>query len=178
MFLTVPLAGDSITTKDGVEYKVISYTNYRSLGPAVHVEHTEDVPSEPAYFNDIAKINSVHVDFVPGQKVFKSAVALKRKYQLPQIGDKITFKKDGKVVTAEVKSLKLHKKSDLSKDLAKGLMVKCTGDNDTEYLVRLDDMIDIDRQIGNDIFSKDAFLRLYDDYRGHRIKVKQKKDEQ
>ena len=169
MFLTVPLAGDTITTKDGVEYKVTSYTNYRSLGPAVHVEHTEDVPSEPAYFNDITKINGVHVDFIPGQKVFRANVAIKRKFQLPQVGDKLTFKDAGVVRGAEVKSLKLHKKS----DLAKGLLVKCADENDTEYLVRLDDVIDIDREIGNDLFSKDSFLKLYDDYRGHR-----KKDEQ
>jgi len=169
MFLTVPLKGDSISTKEGTEYKVISYTNYRSLGPAVHVEHTEDVPSEPAYFSDIAKINGVHVEFVPGQKVFKSNVALKRKFQLPQAGDKITFKDDGTVRTAEVKSLKLHKKS----DLAKGLLVKCSDEDDTDYLVRLDDIMDIDREIGNDLFSKDAFLKFYDDYRGHK-----KKDEQ
>lgn len=169
MFLTVPLKGDTITTKDGVEYKVTSYTNYRSLGPAVHVEHTEDVPSEPAYFNDIAKINGIHVDFVPGQKVFKASVAIRRKFQLPQVGDAITFKDGGKVLTAEVKSLKLHKKS----DLAKGLLVKCSNEDDTDYLVRLDDIVDIERDIGNDLFAKDSFLKLYDDYRGHK-----KKDEQ
>lgn len=169
MFLTVPLKGDTITTKDGVDYEVTSYTNYRTLGPAVHVKHTENVPSEPAYFNDIAKINGIHVDFVPGQKIFRANVAIKRKMQLPQVGDKLTFKDAGNVYTAEVKSLKLHKKS----DLAKGLMIKCVNDDDTEFMVRLDDIVDVEREIGNDLFSKDAFLKLYDDYRGHK-----KKDEQ
>ena len=57
--LIVPLLGDKITTKDGVTFTVLSYTNYKSGGPAVYVEHTPLVPSDAVYFFDIVRINNI-----------------------------------------------------------------------------------------------------------------------
>lgn len=163
--LVVPIKGDKIETKDGVEFTVLSFTNYRDKGPAVYVEHTPSVPSDAVYFFDINKINGKTVDYVPGSKVFRSAGELKRKFQLPQLNDVVTVRgKDGSkdiIVTG----LKAHKKG----ELAKGLMVVGhEQDSEDKVFVRLDQITDVKRDIGNDMFSRDRFLSYYDDYRGSR----------
>jgi len=163
--LVVPLKGDKIETKDGVEFTVLSFSNYKDKGPAVYVEHTPSVPSDAVYFFDIHKINGKVVEFVPGQKVFRATGELKRRYQLPQVNDTVTFRGKEGSTDLVVTGLKLHKKN----ELAKGLFVVGTEkDSDEKVYVRLDQITDIKRDIGNDMFKRDSFLSYYSDYRGSR----------
>lgn len=161
--LIVPLKGDKIETKDGVSFQVLSYTNYRDKGPAVYVEHTPAVPSDAVYFFDIAKINGKTVEFLKGPKIFKSIGPLSRKFQLPQPNDIVSWRAPGGAANATVKSFKLHKKGDLAKGL---LIVAMDTDAQEQVLIRLDQIIDLKRDIGNDLFSRDKFLNYYSDYRG------------
>lgn len=161
--LIVPIKGDKIDTKDGVSFTVLSYTNYRDKGPAVYVEHTPSVPSDAVYFFDINRINGVHVEFVPGSKVFRAVGRVKRKFQLPQPTDKVTVKDNGSTVILDVLGAKLHKRG----DLAKGLLIVCQNQETQEKInVKLSSIIDIERDIGNDLFSRDRFLSYYKDYTG------------
>ena len=162
--LLVPLKDDKIETKDGITYVVLSYTNYRDKGPAVYVEHTPSVPSDAVYFFDIAKINGITVEYVTGSKVFRSLGKVKRKFQLPQPADSISFRGPNGVVEQQVVGLKLHKKG----ELAKGLQVQVKDDTGETSLVRISQIIDIRRDIGNDVFSRDKFLSYYVDYQGSR----------
>lgn len=162
--LLVPLKDDKIETKDGITYSVLSYTNYRDKGPAVYVEHTPSVPSDAVYFFDIAKINGITVEYVTGSKIFRSLGKVKRKFQLPQISDSISFRTSNGIVEQQVVGLKLHKKG----ELAKGLQVQVKDDTGETSLVRISQIIDIQRDIGNDVFSRDKFLSYYEDYQGSR----------
>ena len=161
--LVVPLKGDQIETKEGISFKVLSYTNYRDRGPAVYVQHTPEVPSDAVYFFDIQKINGKTVEYMSGPKIFRSLGPLKRRFQLPQPNDTITWRGNGGTSEVEVKALKLHKKG----DLAKGLLIQCEDpDSQEKVFVRLNQIIDLKRDIGNDLFSRDKFLAYYNDYRG------------
>jgi len=161
--LIVRLKGDKIENKDGVSFQVLSYTNYKDKGPAVYVEHTPAVPSDAVYFFDIQKINGKTVEFLNGPKIFRSLGPMKRKFQLPQPNDTVTYRGPLGTTDMVVKSLKLHKRG----DLAKGLMI-VGEDTDTQekVFVRLSNIIDLKRDIGNDLFSRDRFLNYYSDYAG------------
>jgi len=161
--LIVPLKGDKIETKDGVVFNVLSYTNYRDRGPAVYVEHTPAVPSDAVYFFDIAKINGKSVEFMAGPKIFRSLGPLKRKWQLPQPNDTVTWRSPSGAADAVVKTYKLHKRGELSKGL---IIVADDTDAQEKVFIRLDQIIDVKRDIGNDLFSRDKFLAYYSDYRG------------
>lgn len=161
--LVVPLKGDKIETKDGVSFNVLSYTNYRDKGPAVYVEHTPSVPSDAVYFFDIAKINGKSVEYMSGPKIFRSLGPLKRKWQLPQPNDTVTWRGQGGPADARVKTYKLHKRGELSKGL---IIVAEDTDAQEKVFIRLDQIIDVKRDIGNDLFSRDKFLAYYSDYRG------------
>jgi len=161
--LIVPLKGDKIETKDGVVFNVLSYTNYRDKGPAVYVEHTPAVPSDAVYFFDIAKINGKSVEFMAGPKIFRSLGPLKRKWQLPQPNDTVTWRSPSGAADAVVKTYKLHKRGELSKGL---IIVADDTDAQEKVFIRLDQIIDVKRDIGNDLFSRDKFLAYYSDYRG------------
>lgn len=163
--LVVPLKNDQIETKEGVSFKVLSYTNYRDRGPAVYVEHTPSVPSDAVYFFDIHKINGKTVEFIPGSKVFRSLGPLKRKFQLPQPADIITWRGPGGSQDMIVKGLKLHRRGELAKGL---LVVGEDADSKETLFVRLQQILDLKRDIGNDLFSRDQFLRYYVDYGGSR----------
>jgi len=159
----VPVKGDKIETKDGIAFTVLSFTNYREKGPAVYVEHTAGVPSDAVYFFDINKIEGKTVEYVPGAKIFKATGEIKRRFQLPQVADTITFKDKIGTKTAKVVGLKLHKRN----ELAKGLFVIAEEEEGGDKVqVRLPQIIDIDRDIGNDLFSRDKFLSYYSDYKG------------
>jgi hypothetical protein len=161
----VPLRGDKVETKDGVTFTVLSYTNYKEKGPAIYVEHTAGVPSDPVYFFDISKINGKTVEFVPGSKIFRVGAALKRRFQLPQVGDNVTYKDKTGPGVIKVTGLKLHKRD----ELGKGLFIAGNNkDSESKVYIRLDQIVDIERDIGNDLFSRDRFLSYYSDYRGSR----------
>ncbi len=61
--------------------------------------------------------------------------------------------------------MRLHKKG----ELAKGLLIQGhEKDFEDKIFARLDQITDINRDIGSDMFSRDKFLSYYDDYRGSR----------
>lgn len=163
--LAVPLPRDVITTKDGAELEVITYTNFKSKGPAVYVEHQPGTPAVIIYFFDIEKINGVRVELNGSSKVFNVLGKLNRKFHLPQLNDQITVSKATKespdeTDIVEVQALKLHSRN---LGLSKGLLIQ---DKDKEYY-RLDDIQDLKRAVGGDSFNRKAFLRLYSEYRGY-----------
>ncbi len=160
--LIVPLKGDKIETKDGVEFTVLEYTNYKDRGPAVFVEHTAAIPSDAVYFFDIVKINGVSVNY-GGGKVFKAAGLIKRRFHLPQPGDTITVRSGESPVDLRVSGLKLHSKTE---GLTKGLLVQVKNEGETTYY-RLGQIIDIQRSVGNDLFDRSKFLGYYKDYTGY-----------
>jgi len=163
--MVVPLKGDKIETKDGVTFTVLSFTNYRDKGPAVYVEHTPGVPSDAVYFFDIITIAGKNVEYVPGSKVFKAAGEITRKFQLPQPNDTITIRGQDGSVDVVVTGLKLHKRGELAKGL---FIVGHEVDSEDKMFIRLDKIVDLKRDIGNDMFNRDRFLSYYNDYRGAR----------
>lgn len=163
--LVVPIKGDKIETREGITFTVLSFSNYKEKGPSVYVEHTAGVPSDAVYFFDINKINGKTVDYVPGSKVFKAAGQITRKYQLPQVNDIITIKGKTGSMDLTVTGLKLHKKGELAKGL---FVVGHEADSEEKVFVRIDQITDLERDIGNDMFSRDRFLSYYSDYRGNR----------
>lgn len=161
--LVVPLPKDTITTKDGAELEVIAYTNFKSKGPAVYVEHQAGTPAVAVYFFDIEKINGVRVEFNTGSKVFTALGNIKRKIHLPQANDQLVIQSsdpEAEPDIIEVKDLKLHSKSI---GLGQGLVIR---DKDGK-IYRLSDIADIKRAVGGESFDKKKFLRLYSEYRGY-----------
>lgn len=161
--LVVPLPKDTITTKDGAELEVIAYTNFKSKGPAVYVEHQAGTPAVAVYFFDIEKINGVRVEFNTGSKVFSALGNIKRKIHLPQPNDQLIIQSsdpEAEPDIVEVKDLKLHSKSI---GLGQGLVIR---DKDGKFF-RLADIGDIKRAVGGESFDKKKFLRLYSEYRGY-----------
>lgn len=160
--LIVPLKGDKITTSEGPEFIVTSFTNYKA-DPAVYV----DVPRSQnsiVYFQDIAEINGVKVEYNKASKVFTALGIVKRKYNLPQPKDTITVNKPGNPEDSQddraiIKNAKLHSKAI---GLSKGLVLIDTDDN----VYTLPDVQDIDRAVGAEHFKRDKFLKYYKDYTG------------
>jgi len=160
--LVVPLKGDTITTKDGPEFSVDSYTNYKT-DPAVYV----DVPpgqNSIVYFQDIDQINGVKVEYNKSSKVFTALGTIKRKYNLPQPKDIITVELPGSPDDAgdndtAVKTPKLHSRAI---GLSRGLVLIDVDDN----VFNLSDVIDIDREVGGEHFDRKKFAKYYKDYMG------------
>ena len=161
--LIVPLKGDKITTADGPDFIVDSYTNFKA-DPAVYV----DVPRGQVnivYFQDIEQINDVKVEYNKATKVFTALGVVKRKFNLPQPKDAITVIKpdapeDSADNQAQVKTAKLHSKAI---GLSKGLVLIDSEDN----VYTLSDVQDIDRAVGSEFFDRKKFLKYYRDYVGH-----------
>ena len=159
--LVVPLPKDKIVTKDGAELEVITYTNFKSKGPAVYVVHQAGTPAVAIYFFDIEKINGIRVEYNVGSKVFTALGNIKRKIHLPQPNDQIIIKKDDDTTDIlEVKDLKLHSKV---LGLGQGLVVRDKDGN----IHRLDSIADIKRAVGGSDFNQKKFLRIYSEYRGY-----------
>ena len=159
----VPLPKDKVKTKDGAELEVVTYTNFKSKGPAVYVEHQAGTPAVAIYFFDIEKINDVRVEYNTGSKVFTALGNIKRKIHLPQPNDQIIIRDPNAVdetTIVEVKELKLHSKV---LGLGQGLLVR---DKDGTFH-RLDTILDIKRAIGGNDFNQKKFLRMYSEYRGY-----------
>lgn len=162
----VPLERDTITTAEGATFTVASFTNYKTKGPACYATTPGLVSTDATpivYFFDIVKINDVHVEFDNSSKTFKASGKIKRKYHLPQPGDKIHLLKPDTPLDQEndivkVEKLKLHNKSE---GIAKGLLI-C----DDKGCHPLSEIIAIDRTIGSDSFDRKKFLRLYKEYAG------------
>lgn len=176
--LVVPLKGDRIVTKDGASLLVEGYTNFKNRGPAVYCSSTNaefnsgDGQFIAIYFFDIDKINDVRVEFNSSSKVLNALGRLKRKIHLPQQhdlievfkpsnnedGSKSQFDKSAKV---KVSGLKLHSKK---YGIAKGLLIE----DEDKNVYLLDEILDIEREIGNSLFNKKLFLKIYGEYVGHK----------
>ena len=157
----VPLPKDKIGTKDGAELEVITYTNFKSKGPAVYVEHQPGSPAVAIYFFDIEKINDVRVEYNVGSKVFTALGNIKRKIHLPQPNDQLIINNDeAEPSIVEVKDLKLHSKI---LGLGQGLIIRDKDGNNH----RLDSISDIKRAVGGSEFNQKKFLRIYSEYRGY-----------
>lgn len=160
--IVVPIKGDRITTKDGPDFAVDSYTNYKT-DPAVYV----DVPrgqNPIVYFQDIDEINGVKVEYNKSSKTFTALGVIKRKYNLPQPKDTISIEREDRPEDAgdddvEVKTLKLHNRAI---GLSKGLVIIDTDDN----VVALSDITDISRATGAEGFELKRFRKYYRDYIG------------
>lgn len=156
----VPIKGDRITTTEGVELVVDSYTNHKTE-PAVYV----DVPigqNNIVYFSDIEQINGIKVELNKSTKVFEALGVLKRKVHLPQYNDEIKVKlpdapEDSEEAYVVVKTIKLHNKA---LGLSKVLVVVDKEDR----VYTLPDVLDVSRAVGGDKFHKEKFRKVYKDY--------------
>jgi hypothetical protein len=153
----VPIKGDSIVSKDGTDYIVDSYNNFKASGPAVLIEQEGKVT--PIYFVDIQSVNGVNVEFNNQSKVLEALGKFKRKIHLPQKHDKIIVK--GSEDYIKVANLKLHSKS---LGLSRGLLV--IGEDGEAYSLQL--IQTIKRPVGDSFFDRKKFLKFYDDYIGHK----------
>lgn len=154
----VPLPGDSVETEGGVKHTVLSYAAYKEQ-PAVYVE-AEGASTESVLFSDIKAINGTPVTLTPG-KVFRADSLVKRKTQLPQIGDKVLV---GDAVI-KVKSLKLRAQGKLTN----GIMVSGEDQNTKEAIeVRIAGIERVTRADGDANFKSSAFRSLYKDYLGYK----------
>lgn len=162
--LVVPIAKDTIKTKDGSTYKVVEYTNYKEAGPAVYARS----PSKEnvlVYFVDIAEINGTKVEYQRGTKVFNALGKVSRSQPLPQPDDKVVLSidkissDDDEKDQAEVDGLKLKSKA---LGINKGLFVRTTDGN--HY--RLKQIVDVIPALGTHTFNRAEFLKLYKDYTG------------
>lgn len=158
--LIVPVKGDLIKTSDNNKpRRVTSYTSFKSA-PAVYL----DVPpgdDRVVYFSDIIEINRVKVEYEPNSRLLEALGPLRRKFNLPQEGDKITvrsadFQSDGKAVKVEVTKLLLQSKK---WGVGRGLLVL---HNDDHYSIA--DILDIYREVGSEEFNKEKFQHYYFDY--------------
>lgn len=170
--IIVPLASDTIETKDGAKLLVAGYNNFKNKGPAVYCKADPDSPTLlTIYFFDIEKINDVRVEFSASNKTFTALGRVKRKLHLPQPHDTITvfapkdveegsnkFDESKKV---KVQSLKLHSKK---YGIAKGLLIE----DEDKNVYMLDEILDLKRDSGSSEFDKKVFLRIYKEYTGHR----------
>jgi hypothetical protein len=154
--LIVPIAGDTILTKDNEEYVVLSYTNIKEE-PAVYVENYAEHGPDVVFFRDIAQIRGVRVEMAKNSKVFKALGAVKRKYHIPQPGDTMDVATTGLTGTLSkivvVTELKLHNKNI---GLHRGLVV-C----DEAACYTLDEIFNLSSE---DRFKREAYLRYYNDY--------------
>ena len=163
--LVVPIAKDTIITKDGAKYKVVEYTNYKEGGPAVYAKAEDSASLSLVYFFDIDTINKTKVEYQKGTKVFNALGKIKREQHLPQPDDKVKIsteemndeQEEGDKI--DVESLKLKSKS---LGVNKGMFIKST---DGEYY-RLKQIISITRSLGGNDFDREAFLKYYKDYTG------------
>lgn len=160
--IVVPVAGDRIKTKDGLPSTVISYSNYKSEGPAVLVEETEGGPTATVFFHEIAEINDQPVSYIKnddGYKVFEISGYMERKYLLPQIGEYINSKVSGvEDRKYEVKRLRLN----VPNQLSSGLIIDGSNKDEPGVVeITLGQISDIDHYL----FSREKFLAYYADYR-------------
>jgi len=162
--LVVPIAKDVITTKDGVKYRVVEYTNYKDGGPALYAKIPKTSDVILVYFFDIAEINGTTVEYQKSSKIFNAFGKISRDQHLPQPDDSIVIFTDktdpeGSKRTVEVASIKLKSKS---LGINKGMFVK---DRDGDYH-RLKNILDLEPALGTHTFDRSSFISTYKDYIG------------
>lgn len=145
--------------KEGI-HRVSSYSSLKTQ-PAVYLKAPLDDGQRSAFFADIIEVNGVKVEYDDAAHLLVALGPLKRLYQLPQPGDKVTYTlvetdfKEEKV-TSTVQDLRLHARGNPSKSL----QVKVEGGT----MLELTDIIDIDRKVGGERFDRAGFQHYYVDY--------------
>lgn len=163
--LVVPLAKDTIETKEGGRFKVVEYTNYKEGGPAVYARVRDSRDVVLVYFFDILSINGTRVEYQKGSRVFTALGHIAREQQLPQPDDIVIVRADhfeakkNETKEVEVDSLKLKSKS---LRINKGMFVRDVDGN----FYRLKDILGIKRALGGSAFNKQSFLEYYKEYIG------------
>lgn len=157
--IIVPIAGDSLKTKDGLPFKVLAYTNYKSDGPAVVVQAT--VGQETVQFSEIETINDHAVEVLKdadGYNVLSTDSYVHRKFSLPQPGDFIKSSVSGiEERSYQVKRIRLH----IQGNLAGGMIFDAQERDDPAVVeISLDQISNIDHTL----FNRDKFLAYYADY--------------
>ena len=157
--LIVPVTGDRIKTADGLPAKVLSYSNYKTEGPAVITDG--EGPAQSVPFNEITKINDQRVKLLKnaeGYNVFETSGFMDRTFQIPQPGDIITSTVSGvEAREYEVVRVRLHVKDQLSR----GMILDC---NDQETHEETEVMLGQIKDIAHTIFNHKKFLGYYADY--------------
>ena len=155
MFI-IPLSGDKIQSTNGAKFTVLGYTNYKDQ-PSVYVQasalETKSLP-----FTEIAKINGAPVTMTGG-KVFDGAIKSSHKYTLPQKNDKVKIGR----ATIKVDNLKANQRGYLGAGL---LIVGTNIETGEKSIVRLADLISIERASGDEQFDLSGFKQQYQDYLG------------
>jgi hypothetical protein len=155
--LIVPIAGDHIKTVDNLPYKVLSFTNLKSEGPAVSCETANGSSIEDIQFRDIVFINDRKVKLmkdVEAYNIFEVDGYFEREHHLPQPDESI--ESDG--TTYKISRIKLHVKNQLSK----GIIFECR-EKDSE-LIR-DITLNQISKIKRSLVSRSRFLSYYEDYK-------------
>lgn len=154
--IVVPVKKDKVTS-DGAEYEVISYSNIDTKGPCVYCKDGQS-PLK-IYFKDITAINGVAVSLkkARAKNVFEADEFIERKYDLPDLGIKITVLNEDIERELLVKRVLLHKADSLSS----GMVFECA-DPETDEVsdVTLDKIVDVSKTI----FKKSGFKAYYIDY--------------
>jgi hypothetical protein len=145
--------------KEGT-HRVSSYTSLKTQ-PAVYLKEPLDDGQRSAFLSDVIEVNGVKVEYDEAAHLLNALGPLKRTYQLPQPGDKVTYTlvetdfKEEKV-TSKVQDLRLHARGNASKSL----QVKVEGGT----MLELTDIVDIERKVGGERFDRAGFQRYYVDY--------------
>lgn len=155
--LLVPLTGDKLalkSTEGGV--KVSSYTALKPE-PAVYITEPLESGDRFVLFSDIMSVNGIEVT-LDSSGLLKASSLLKRKYNLPQIGDTITTSLVDTAFKQEFMELKVTNVT-ISGREPRSIIVKCGTTS-----LSLADITDIKRKRGFEIFNHAAFVRYYSDY--------------
>lgn len=146
---------------------VSSYTSLKSK-PAIYLKEPLDDGSRSAFVEAVIEVNGIKVKYDESAHLLEAFGPLKRKYQLPQPGDTVTYTlvetdfKEEKV-KAVVKDLRLHARDNPSKSLQVKL-------EDSDTVLELTSILDIERKVGGESFDRKGFQRYYLDYLAYEAK--------
>jgi hypothetical protein len=155
--LVAPVAGDKLTLLSVTgEVQVSSYTSLKPE-PAVYLTEKLESGERFTFFSDIATLNGNEVK-LDGGGLLQASGLVKRKHNLPQVGDTIITGLMETDYQQESMELEVTAVS-LSGKEPHSLVIKCGKTNLT-----LADIQGIKRKRGSETFNRAAFLKYYVDY--------------
>lgn len=158
--IIVPVASDKIKTVDGLSFKVVSYTNNRSEGPAVLATPISGGEAIPIFFETIGELNGKIVHYVKsagGYKVFDTDGYIKRDYQLPQPGTFIEANLGVEIRSYKIKRIRIN----VPNLTSSGMIIDAEDKDDgSEVTLTLNQITDIDQTL----FRQKSFVAYYADY--------------
>lgn len=158
--IIVPVANDTVKTVDGIPFKVVSYTNNKSEGPAVLATPAGGNEAVPIFFETVAELNGKKVRYVKngdGYKVFETDGYVKRDYQLPQPGTFVEANLGVETRSYEVKRIRIN----VPNLTSSGMIIDAEDKDDgTEVTITLNQITNIDQSL----FKQKSFLAYYADY--------------